>query len=226
MKYFLLFSTLFLSACTQAQAPRSFYFAAGVNQTNLKSDDLFADPSTGFKGGITFNMGYHETYNYQVEVMYNHSSMKLLTVNQDFEPIGSTKYNYNSIDLGLYFNYYILKPEEDEFYLGPQAGMTLSFGEQLNPAGGSNTDDQYYLPYLLQENNLGSPKLNYSVGLGLTGGYNRFRFDLRYSLGLNNVLSESKTNSYDEYNQYTGPSLEGKLSTISFTVSYQLWRLL
>ena len=63
------------------------------------------------------------------------------------------------------------------------------------------------------------------AGIGLTGGYNDFRFDLRYNLGLTDLLSNVQTNSYDENNNYTGPSLEGKMNTVTFTISYRLNKL-
>ena len=227
MKYFTLFATILMCSNLQAQSPIGFNATAGVNSSSLVSEDLLANPAMGYKAGIVFNFGYHETYNYQIETFYNKSTLDLLTVDSNYDDAGVSKFDYSTVDLGFYFNYYIIKLEEDAFYIGPQAGMTFSFGGQLEAQEATASDDEFYLPHLLNENSLSTlPKMSYGAGLGLTGGYNDFRFDLRYTLGLNNILTDVQTNSYDEFNRYTGPVLEGKLNTISFTISYRFFKLL
>ena len=222
MRYFTFFSILLMTVLVQAQAPRGFYVAAGVNQSSFSSNHLLADPSIGYKAGINFNFGYHETYNYQIEVMYNHSTFDALTVDADYQPLGNTKLKYDTVDLAFFVNYYLIKPDEDKFFLGPQAGINFSVGGgQISPADEADTSVKYYLPYLLTDNELMNiPKITYGAGLGLTGGYNDFRFDMRYTLGLNNVLKDTQVDSYDEFGRYTGPSLDGKLNTLSFSISY------
>jgi hypothetical protein len=226
MNKFKLLLLLIVPSLAVAQAPRGFSISAGVNQTSLKSKDLLADPGTGFKVGTVFNFGYHETYNYQVEAFYNSANLKLKSVDQNYENVHTSKYTYNTIDLGVYGNYYILKPDEDKFYCGLQGGLTFAIAGQLVPAKGADTGNEKYLPYLLNESSFQNmPKINYNAGLGLTGGYNDFRFDLRYSMGLNNVLKEVETDSHNENNIYTGPTLTGKINTISFTLSYRINKL-
>jgi len=226
MKYFTLMAAFFIGLNLQAQAPIGFSLTAGANQSSLVSDDLLADPGMGYKIGTVFNFGYHESYSYQIELFYNKSTIDLLTVDPDFESAGNSKYNYASADLGLYFDYYILNPEEDQFYFGPQVGVTLSFGGQLTPQKSKGPGDEYYLPHLLDEYDLTElPKFSYGAGVGFTGGYNDFRFDLRYTLGMTNLLNDVQTDSYDGNNRYTGPKLEGKLNTFSFTISYRLNKL-
>ncbi len=209
-----------------AQAPRGFSLTAGINQTDLNSKDLLTESGIGFKAGTIFNFGYHESYNYQVELFYNQSNLKLKTVDQSLENVSNSKYTYSTIDLGAYLNYYILKPEEDKFYVGPQAGFTLAFAGELIPAKGADVSGEQYLPYLLNESSFSNmPKVNFVAGLGATGGYNDFRFDLRYGMGLTNILKGTETNSYDENHRYTGPTLKGKMNCISFTLSYRIAKL-
>jgi hypothetical protein len=210
-----------------SQAPRGFHLMGGINQSSLKSSDLSSDSGVGYIAGINFNFGYNESYNYQIEASYINSNFNLKSVdfNQNFESISDSKYSYNHLALGFYFNYYILKPDEDKFFLGPQIGVAGSFGGSFIPKSG-NVDSELYLPYLLDENDLTKVSgFNYNLGIGLTGGYNDFRFDLRYSHGMNNLLSAVETNSYNQNNLYTGPSLNGKLNTFSFTVSYRVNKL-
>jgi hypothetical protein len=225
MKHISLITIFFLGFMAQAQAPIGFYLSGGVTQTSLKSDDLLADPGMGFKIGSIFNMGYHQSYNYQVEVFFGLGSLDLLAVDENYESKENSKYAYSTTDIGFYFNYYIIKPEEGKFYMGPQIGTTFTFAPQLTET--ESTNNEYYLPHLMSDGELMTlPDINYSAGFGLTGGYNDFRFDLRYSLGLNNMLRDFQTNSYNQNGLYTGPSAEGKINTISFTVSYSVWKLM
>lgn len=206
-----------------AQAPRGFYLTAGLKTTTLTSDDLLSDSGLGYKAGVNFNWGYHENFNYQIEILYDQSTVDLLTVDENYEAAGKTKFNSNSVDVGFYFNYYLLKPDEDQFFLGLQIGGSTSFSGERSYDGGNT---ERYLPYLLSEVNLADvSSINYAAGIGVTGGYNDFRFDLRYTHGLNNYLKDVQTNSYDEFNRYTGPELEGKLSSISFSISYRINKL-
>jgi len=155
-------------------------------------------------------MGYHESYNYQFEALYRQNTIGAKYVDNTFLEAKDANLKFSTVEVGFYLNYYILKPEEDKFFLGPQAGVFVTVSDNLES---SSTDEngQYYLPYLVDSNSLSDfSKINYGLGLGFTGGYNKFRFDFRYSLGMANSLNNVKTNSYDEFNRYTGSSLSGK----------------
>ena len=220
----LFFSILFFTLSIYSQAPRGFYAVGGLSQTELKSSDLLTEPNLGFLLGINFQMGYHESYNYQMEITYRINSLNVKYVENGFEEAKNSKFNASDLNFGLYFNYYILKPEEDEFFIGPQAGAFVALQDPLTPSSGSDVSGQYYLPHLLNENALSnSSEFNYGFGFGITGGYNNFRFDLRYSLGMANILSGVETDSYDETHTYTGPTLEGKTNNISFGISYNIF---
>ncbi|PWB28443.1 outer membrane beta-barrel protein [Flavobacterium sp. HTF] len=223
-KLTILITIFFFNLSIYSQAPRGFYLAAGFNQTDLKSSDLLSEGKPGFYTSLNMLMGYHENYNYQLEIGYKQNNIDVKYVEGDFSGAKTSKYKYADFNFGLYLNYYILKPEEDEFFVGPQAGIFATVVDPFAPAKGSDVTGQYYLPYLLDENDLSnSSKFNYGVGLGITGGYNRFRFDLRYSLGLVNTLGDVEVNSYNETNTYTGPSLSGKTNSLTFGISYKIF---
>lgn len=223
-KLTILITLFFFNLSIYSQAPRGFYIAAGFSQTNLESSDLLTESKPGFYTSINMLMGYHENYNYQLEIGYRQNNLDVKYVEGDFNEAKTSKYKYADFNFGLYLNYYILKPEEDEFFVGPQAGIFASLLDPLTPVKGADVTGQYYLPYLLDENDLSdSAKINYGVGLGVTGGYNRFRFDLRYSLGMNNTLADVEVNSYSETNTYTGPTLKGKNNTLTFGISYKIF---
>lgn len=221
-KYILYTITAFLTTVSfYAQAPRAWYASIGASQTELKSNDLLADPGIGYKAGLVFSMGYHESYNYQVEFGYNHRIFKLKALDYDYETVSDVPYSSGSLDLGAYFNYYILKPDQDTFFVGPQAGINIGFLGEFTPSQGADVSNKRYLPYLLDENSfMNMDKINYDLGFGLTGGYNDLKFDLRYTLGMNNRLKGVQTNSFDDNNRYTGKELQGKLNSVSLSVSY------
>ncbi|HSD14174.1 MAG TPA: outer membrane beta-barrel protein [Flavobacterium sp.] len=223
MKKYILYTitSLLLTFITHAQAPRAWYASAGISQTELKSDDLLADPGLGYKLGLVFTMGYHENYNYQIEFGYNHRTFNLKSLESDFQTVSDVKYYSGTLDLGAYFNYYIIKPDQDTFFVGPQAGFNIGFLGEFTPSMSEDVSNEIYLPYLLDEDSfMNMPQVNYDLGFGLTGGYNDFKFDLRYTLGMNNRLSGVQTDSYDENHNYTGKELEGKLNSVSLNISY------
>lgn len=219
----LYFSITLLTISTQAQAPRGFYAVAGYSQTSIKSSYLVSESKPGFVAGINFNMGYHENYNFQFEAVYKQNTIAAKYVDNTYLQAKDADLQYSTLEIGFYTNYYILKPDEDKFFVGPQAGIFVSFGDNLG-ASSEDENGQNYLPYLISTNSLEDfAKLNYGFGLGLTGGYNKFRFDLRYSLGMANMLSNVQTNSYNDNNNYTGPSLSGKTNALTFGVSYLIF---
>lgn len=211
--------TILITFSVKGQAPTGFYAKVTGNYTSLNSPDLITSADIGYGYGITFNMGYHETYNYQAEFSFNKGFLNFKTLDQTFENVYDSKMAYTNFNAGFYFNYYVMKPDEDTFFIGPQAGISVTFVADFENT--SITDEQYYyLPYLLNDNSFDIPKVLPNLGIGLTGGYNNLRFDLRYELGLGNVLEGTTSNKYNENNIYIGPSFTGKINTLSFGVSY------
>jgi hypothetical protein len=225
MKKILYFVILIANIVSYSQAPRGMYVAVGLNQTSFKSSDILSDSGIGYKLGLIHAIGFHESYNYQLEILYNKRSLDFKSIDASYQNVSKSKYDYASLDIAFLTNYYILKADEDKFFVGPQAGIVFSIGRPFIPSDTDNYNGDKILPYLLEENDFqNTPILNYGAGLGITGGYNDFKFDLRYTLGLNNLLTNVQTNSYDEFHRYTGPELKGKINTISFTFSYRIWK--
>ena len=223
MKKIYITTLILLTSIVFSQAPRGFYVKGGISQTDLKSDDLATSPGIGYQLGIVNQIGYHESYNFQVEFLLNFKNFNVKSVEGDYSKITDTKFSSQTLDVGFYFNYFVLKPDQDKFFVGPQAGVDVSLLGEFIPA--SSSESPRYLPYLLDDNSFSNmSKVGLDAGVGITGGYNRFRFDLRYTLGLNNKLQNVETNERDEYNQYIGPSLSGKMNSVSFTVSYLIFK--
>lgn len=218
---FILF--LFITISVKAQVPRGFSVGAGINQSMLDSKDLLTDPNISYSAGIIFNFGYHESFNYESSLILTNSALKLDYVDDQALTVHQAKYSIQNFDAGFQINYYIIKPDEDKFYFGPLAGVYASFGlGQLSTKGDVN--GQYYLPYRLTENSLADiNKINYGVSGGLVGGYNKFRLALKYNMGLSNFLDGVQTDNYSETNTYTGPTLKGKLHTVSLILYYKVF---
>lgn len=220
MKKIILLAIFMATFTTYAQAPRGWYGTLGATQSELASKDISSDPGIGIKGGLTIAMGYHESFNYQLELLYNRKTFNFNTISADYSAVEKKKYLSEALDLGFYFNYYVMKPDQDTFFFGPQIGGNVSFAGQFTRAKDDGIDPKI-LPYLMNDNSFSNEsKVNFDAGFGITGGYNNFKFDLRYTKGLNNRLGHSETNSYTENNEYTGPTLSGKVNSISLTVSY------
>lgn len=221
-----LYSILFLlsSSFGFSQAVAGTYVTLGGGTKTLQSNDLLSNTGQDFRIGFANHFGFHETYNYQVEIIYSHANINLLTVDQNLNPGPDKKFNLPSIEIGAYFNYYILKPEEDTFFLGLQAGPYFSYTGVDESFSSENTE--LYLPYLVDDADLTNfSKTNFGVGVGLTGGYNSFRFDLRYTRGLNNPIGGIVTNDPNNPNPTSFPKPTGNLSGIFFSVSYRILSL-
>ncbi|MFD1603200.1 outer membrane beta-barrel protein [Flavobacterium artemisiae] len=218
-----LFILLFITLSMHAQVPRGFSLGAGINQSMLDSKDLLTDPNVSYSAGIIFNFGYHESFNYESSFIVTNSALKLDYVDNQALTVHQAKYNIQNIDMGFQFNYYIIKPDEDKIYFGPLAGVYVSYNMgQLSTRDDAN--EQYYLPYRLTENSLTNiNKINYGVSAGLVGGYNKFRLALKYNMGLSNFLDGVETDNYSETNTYTGPTLKGKLHTVSLILYYKVF---
>lgn len=178
--------SLLIAFAAYSQVPRGFSVALGVNQAILNSDQITADGVLGFQGGFGFNMGYHETHNYQIDVLFSKNSLELPYVSDSSSPevnAGTQKYNIVNIDVMFNFNYYVIKPDEDKFYIGPQAGVyfSVSHGQWLP----TNEEDVYGHQYEngLDENSFTMmSQFNYGASLGIVGGYNKFRASLNIIL--------------------------------------------
>jgi hypothetical protein len=220
----LIYLLLLIPVFSFSQAPRGYYVMAGLNNTYIESSDLATEDGIGFRGGFNFNFGYHETYNYQAEIVLNQSYINLKSIDNSFENITNTPYAFSTFEFGFYFNYYIIKPDEDKVFIGLQAGPSISFFGSLTPKGDKNVSDKRYLPYLVKDGDVADvSEILFNGGFGLTGGYNDFRFDLRYTHGLSNAVKHVEVPGFrDDNNLYTGPELKGHIRMISFAVSYRL----
>ncbi|WP_330444009.1 hypothetical protein [Flavobacterium sp. C4GT6] len=218
---------LFICFYANAQAPKGVFLAAGINQASLNSDQLTADGSIGYHLGAAINFGYNLNFNYEFGILYSRNVLSLpyvSGVSSDFTDSGNQKYNVDTIDMNFMFNYYIIQPEYNKVFFGPQAGLTVGITNgEWTPAKGASTTNQTYEYGLTQNSFQGVPDFNLSTSFGIVGGFNDFRASIKYNLGLTNALSGVENNERDQYNLYTGPDFKGKLSSVSFTLYYKIF---
>ena len=161
---------LLLTFSGYSQVNQGFYFSAGLNANNFKSSDLISAMGTGYKGGVVFCVGENENENFQLELFYTNSAFSLKTIDKEtFEDVQDTKFNYGSLDLGMYYNFYFYPVDEDQFYIGAQAGLTIGFASTIEPTG-SNGDNRNLLPNIIDANQAFNelPIATFSPGAGIT----------------------------------------------------------
>lgn len=201
-----------------AQEPSGLSIMTGVNLPYFKTNAFnVSSQDPGLMLGLGFNSGYHETYNYQFEVLYFENKINLVNSqgNSDSFLMGG------SIQTGLYLNYFIIKPEEDRFYFGPQIGVNALFGKTLTKSNVYTPEP--YLPSGLSSLKLNESSLfNYGAGFGLTGAFNKFRFNLRYNLGLSNLFRDISKSVPEGSSASSDRPFTGELSSISFSISYRI----
>lgn len=224
----LIFVLVLLPLFSFAQAPRGFYLMAGGNSSYLESEDIASESGIGYRAGLNFNFGYHETYNYQAEMVINQSHINFMALDNSYTNTTKSTYSFQSFEFGMYVNYYIIKPDEDKIFVGLQAGPSITIGGSLTPKGGEDVTGEKYIPYLLTESDLsGGSSILLNGGFGITGGYNDFRFDIRYTHGFSNAIKHVQApGQFDQYNRYTGPEFEGKIRMFTFGISYRLNKIL
>lgn len=203
-----------------AQEPSGYSVLLGSNFASLQTTDLKASAAgPGYIIGLGFNFGYSERFNYQMEFVAFQNP-----VNLEDSSANINKFDFGGLQAGLYFNYYIIKPEEDKFYFGLQAGASGTFGSAQDIDGNGFSSETVFLPSRLTGIDISSTaEVSGSAGVGLTGAYNKFRFNLRYNYGLTNLLGSFSTVTEPGAYPSSDYPYSAKLSSIGFTVSYRFF---
>lgn len=203
-----------------AQEPRGYNVLVGANSANLKTSDLKASSAgAGYFLGLAYNWSYSERFNYQLEFAATQNS-----INLEDSTSKRNKVDFGGIQTGFYFNYYIIKPEEDKFYFGAQTGFNATFGGSQDPKGDAFNSLTIYEPSGLNGIDISNtPNFIGGVGVGLTGAYNKFRFNLRYNIGLTNLLANATTVVEPGAYLSGDTPYSAKLSSVGFTLSYRFF---
>lgn len=150
-----------------AQDPK-YGLKAGVNFATVTGSG--GDLKAGFNGGVLAHIHATPAFSLQPEVMYSNQGTKYSASNK-------LLLNYINIPLLLQYNF------DNGFRLqgGPQVGFLI---EAKNKAGNVETDVSG-----------GYKTVDVSIPLGLSYlDYSGFGVDLRYNIGVTNVVKNSTTN--------------------------------
>jgi hypothetical protein len=221
-KKFYFIGILFLSFTAFSQVPGGFSLLVGGQNTNFNSSSISTKPGIGYKYGISWFGGYHETYNFQIDL-----NQSLNAVGFDYSngiDNGNGKQTLETTDLSLYVNYYIIKPDEDKFYAGFGAGVFTTFSGGNWEEKDTFPDNSVYTPSDINSTTFQNfSKFNYGPSFGVIAGYNNFKLGIKYNLGLSNVLKNVTTQSPSEDGSSFSTPYVGKLNSLSLCLYYQIF---
>ncbi|MFN3756130.1 MAG: outer membrane beta-barrel protein [Flavobacterium sp.] len=223
MKHFFLLNLLLISFLTYSQERPGLYLLTGLVNSNLNSSAVEAKNSDiGYIAGVGWILGYSERLSWQVEIGYYDAPVSLKANDDQFY-----KYNFGNVQSGAYLTYNVIMPDENKFYFGPQLGLNFNFGK-FSSQDSNYSGSKLFLPSGVDEMSLHDnvSVLHTNLVLGLNATYNRFKLNLRYAIGFNNVFKEVTTrNNNNEFGSPSGNTIDrGTLNTISLIVSYKLSR--
>jgi hypothetical protein len=170
---------------------------AGVNFSNLKSPQFNSASRKGLDAGLVFLLRFGEKFELSTEYTYSQKGANAKGRIYDdatlkFSDYQNFKLYINSFNFSIIGNYYIKYP-----YLGVQAGPVFGI---INRYPAIQTIDR---PYLFgSSNNMDSlifsdkffdsvhDNFDYSLTVGIYGGSENFKVNLRYYIGLRNYYKK------------------------------------
>lgn len=184
MKKIIIILFLIVGIKIYSQAPRGLYLSLGLNKTLPTSSVFQISSDIGYDLGILYVFGIDERYNFQAEQFFSIKSINVKTTTSPYTSFDDVSYSSINSITGLFANYHIILPDEDTFFFGPQFGFFIdaAIKKGYKTTDGTNSSNIKVLPYLTEQSNFTSDRiLNYGLGVGISGGYNRFKFSLRYN---------------------------------------------
>ncbi len=210
MKNILIILAILISLSSFSQS--QIGITSGVNITSVKSEDLIETRSSaGIGVGLTTLFPLHNTSDWMLNLTYNIKGVSIDGYkdfyNQDQTLHSDGGLKIQSLDLDFIINQYFIVPEDNAFHLGIQGGIGTTL---------LNTWSSEELSIIKNENNF-SP---YYI-IGLTGGTEQFRINLRYTSFLGNPLKNLVDDEIpDEFNRYDSKVFDGMLNNFSISLTY------
>jgi len=222
MKHFFLGNLLFINCLIFSQERPGVYLFTGLVNSSLKTSAVEANNSeVGYIAGMGYILGHNKRLSWQFELGYLNSPISLKANDEQFY-----KYSFANFQSGVYLTYNIIEPDEDKFYFGPQIGMNFDFGK-FSTQDSSYSNSKLFLPSGIDELSLHEDVSNFNTNIvfGLNATFNRFKLNVRYSIGLTDIFKDVSTTNYTEYGAQDGNILdEGQINTISLILTYKLSR--
>lgn len=151
----------------------------GLNSANVDFDveeagvSITGDRRMGFVGGLTFNLPVQEMFSVELDALFAQKGSEISVPAEDF----SQKVKLNYLDLPVLgrINLPGSGPARVHLLVGPSFNFNIS--EKFDPDEGEDDEVETFETALV-------------FGGGVT--VNRFRVDVRYGLGLSNIVKDSE----------------------------------
>lgn len=209
-KFTLLIAILTINiAISQTQAG----LFSGVSFANIDSKDFYDSNAIGFNIGISSSTFLTEKSDFIIELGYEYKTFTPINYN-DFnnQPIDTqgNSININNINVTALYNYYILTPDDYDFYLTAQAGLGSTVYNKW-------TSEDIELNSILES----AGNFNPFYVIGTSIGLENFRVTLRYNKNFGNVLSEVSVLESNDNNSISDERyLNANMSYFSINLTY------
>ncbi|MDD8030808.1 MAG: porin family protein [Acidobacteriota bacterium] len=154
-------------------------FEPGIPEVDFKS-------KAGFVGGVSMNIGLSRMFSLQPEVLYVQKGSKFSEgINGDSYEV---KINFDYLEIPLLLNLSFQKEGSSfapSIFAGPYIGLNTSAKAKATYGGETYTED---LKDYIKDTDFG---LTFGIGLGKQLGAGKLLLDVRYDLGLTNIVEDA-----------------------------------
>ncbi len=209
MKNIYLFITLFFVALF-SYGQTQFGFKYNFKFNNFKSQDILLEKFNGHSIGISSLFFFTEKSDLLIQADYTLNS---LTANsyknyQEIDTPFIESIKVHNINLEILFNYYLIPPNVNEFQIGIQGGLGTTvlnkweYSPEEDFFSGINNFKQYYI-------------------LGISGGTEKIRLDIRYNKFFQDYLTDASVFSdSDSFNRSEERFINGTNNFFSIGLTY------
>ncbi len=205
-RYIAIIATLFCVATTTTQAQELFLgvkaglniSSAGLHGNDVEGRDQYRAPRFGFSGGFSAEYKFKKPISLSGEILYSQQGVKYKYPNVSTGGEATVTHKYSYINIPLLFNYYFVENVPISLNLGIQPGFMVSESSSTKYTNGSTSEEWDYA-YGWDVDGYGNPNGNgynmfdLSVPIGFTYTLSsNISFDVRYCIGLLNVLNQSR----------------------------------
>ncbi len=190
-----------------------FSLYAGTSFSNINSEDFTDSGAIGLGIGVSSAVLLTQKSDFIIEFGYEYKSLSTSSYYnfENKETVINNPIGINNIALTSLYNYFILTPEDNNFYLTAQAGLGTTVYNSWT------SDD----PDLSSALETADPfKLFYVLGTSI--GFESFRIALRYNKNFGNMLSgtyiEDRTDTTSAFTN--GRELNASISYFSINLTY------
>ena len=184
------FATTTLLAQHNYDSYNRFGIGANLTHFTIHSNEINTISKTGFLGGFQTRGSFYN--NFDLVLGLNITSNKVgVEVINSLSQIEEAEYDLLAAQLNLLLSYKLIGEN-----LTMEFGPVLMYNENMKLA--NNTQGNYLvngLPVLTAKDLEDITQFNFNAAVGLTGGFEHFRFSLQYQYGINNVFNKIKDNT-------------------------------